>query len=66
VFIVYAGYAGWAPGQLDQEVSRGGWHILQADQESVFDKTPEEVWPELIRRTVRFVGQSSGRVTGLP
>lgn len=50
-FRVYAGYAGWAPGQLDQEVSRGGWHILQADQESVFDKTPEEVWPELIRRS---------------
>lgn len=50
-FRVYAGYAGWAPGQLDREVSRGGWHILQADEESVFDKTPAEVWPELIRRS---------------
>jgi putative transcriptional regulator len=59
-FRVYAGYAGWAPGQLDHEVSRGGWHILQADEASVFDKTPSEVWPELIRRTsalwVRVVG----------
>ncbi|MGD8509381.1 MAG: YqgE/AlgH family protein [Syntrophobacterales bacterium] len=50
-FRVYAGYAGWAPGQLDHEVSRGGWHILQADEESVFDKTPSEIWPELIRRS---------------
>jgi len=60
-FRVYAGYAGWAPGQLDQEVSRGGWHILEADEESVFDKTPAEIWPELIRRSsalwVRVVGE---------
>ena len=60
-FRVYAGYAGWAPGQLDHEVSRGGWHILQADQESVFDKTPSEIWPELIRRSsalwVRAMGE---------
>jgi putative transcriptional regulator len=50
-FRVYAGYAGWAPGQLDREVSRGDWHILQADAETVFDKAPSEIWPELIRRS---------------
>ena len=50
-FRVYAGYAGWAPGQLDMEVSRGGWHILRADPESVFDKSPPDIWPELIRRS---------------
>ena len=60
-FRVYAGYAGWAAGQLDHEVSRGSWHILQADQGSVFDKTPSEIWPELIRRSsalwVRVMGE---------
>ena len=50
-FRVYAGYAGWAPGQLDLEVSRGGWHILRADPETVFDKSPPDIWPELIRRS---------------
>ena len=50
-FRVYAGYAGWAPGQLDMEVSRGGWHILRADPETVFDKSSPEIWPELIRRS---------------
>lgn len=50
-FRVYAGYAGWAPGQLDMEVSRGGWHILRADPETVFDKSPPDIWPELIRRS---------------
>jgi putative transcriptional regulator len=51
-FQVYAGHAGWAPGQLDQEVSRGDWHILRADAETIFDKTPSEVWPALIRRSL--------------
>lgn len=53
---VYAGHAGWAPGQLEREVSRGSWHILQADAETLFDKAPSEIWPELIRRSsVRWV-----------
>ena len=45
---VYAGYAGWAPGQLDHEVARGDWHVLPADAETVFSKTPDDVWRELI------------------
>lgn len=49
-FRVYVGYAGWFPGQLDEEVSRGGWHVLKADAEMVFRKDPSEIWPELIRR----------------
>ena len=49
-FRVYAGYAGWAPGQLDREVARGDWHVLPADAETVFDKAPGDIWPELIRK----------------
>lgn len=49
-FHAYAGYAGWAPGQLDLEVSRGDWHVLQADSRSVFEKKPSDIWPELIRK----------------
>ncbi len=50
-FRVYAGYAGWAPGQLDQEVSRKDWHVLQADSETIFDKDPSQIWPMLIRQS---------------
>ena len=46
----YVGYAGWAGGQLEMEVARGGWHIVPADATLVFDKAATEVWPELIRR----------------
>jgi putative transcriptional regulator len=47
-FRAYVGYSGWGPGQLEAEVSRGDWHILQADAATVFDKEPSKIWPELI------------------
>ncbi len=34
---VYAGSSGWAPGQLEDEILRGSWKILEADIESVFN-----------------------------
>ncbi len=50
-FRVYAGYAGWGPGQLDAELARGAWHILPGEAEAVFDANPEGLWERLIRRT---------------
>jgi putative transcriptional regulator len=47
---IFAGYSGWAPGQLQNEIARGGWHVVPADAESVFDKDPARLWPELIER----------------
>mgnify|MGYP001361144205 CR=1 FL=1 len=47
---VYYGHAGWAPGQLQNELERGGWHVVPADAATVFDKDPEHIWPELIKR----------------
>ncbi len=47
-FRVYAGHVGWAPGQLDREVASGGWHVLEANTETIFDKVAAEIWPELI------------------
>ncbi len=46
---IYAGYAGWAPGQLDHEVERGDWIVWPADAGSVFSEAPHEVWHELVR-----------------
>jgi len=55
-FRIFAGYAGWAPNQLDFEISRGDWHVLKADAETVFDKKPAEIWQELIlRASVKWV-----------
>ena len=49
-FRVYAGYSGWAPGQLQAEIARGGWYVIQADAEMVFAADASSVWPELIKR----------------
>ncbi len=49
-FHAYVGYAGWGPGHLDHEVSRGDWYISPADEAFVFDKAPEEIWLELIEK----------------
>jgi putative transcriptional regulator len=47
-FRVYAGYAGWAPGQLEAEVRRGDWYILPAGPEWIFTHWPAEIWDRLI------------------
>ena len=49
-FRIYAGYAGWAPEQLESECDRGHWHVLKADTETLFDKKSSEIWQELIQR----------------
>jgi len=49
-FRAFIGYAGWGPGQLDQEVSRGDWHVAPADEAMVFDRASGEIWPELIEK----------------
>ncbi len=50
-FHAYVGYAGWASGQLEREVLKGGWHIFPADAEVVFSEKPSNIWPEFIRKT---------------
>ncbi|HET8759943.1 MAG TPA: YqgE/AlgH family protein [Nitrospiria bacterium] len=45
----YAGYAGWAPGQLDAEMATDSWIVVPADSKWIFDADPKVVWPELMR-----------------
>lgn len=47
---VFAGFAGWAPGQLESEIARGDWHLAAADARTVLEKKPERLWEELERR----------------
>jgi len=50
-FRVYAGYAGWAPRQLQAEFDRGDWRIVQGDPDIVFIHNPADIWTEMIRRS---------------
>ncbi len=49
-FRAYAGYAGWAPGQLAQELRRGDWLVAPGDLEAVFSGEGEALWRRLLRR----------------
>lgn len=46
---VYAGYAGWAPRQLQAEVAQGSWWLVPADAARIFTAQPEALWEELVR-----------------
>ena len=46
----YAGYAGWSPGQLQAEIKRGDWIIVEADTNIVFEDDTESLWQSLRKR----------------
>jgi putative transcriptional regulator len=47
---LYAGYAGWGAGQLDQEIAEGSWHLAAAEEADLFTATPERLWSQVLRR----------------
>jgi putative transcriptional regulator len=50
---VFAGYSGWAPGQLQTEIKRGGWYTLPADANTIFSDDPAKIWDKLVERASR-------------
>jgi len=44
------GYAGWAAGQLEAEMTTGAWAIARADERLVFDEDPQQKWIEAMTR----------------
>jgi len=46
---LFIGYAGWAAGQLDDEMARGSWHVVPATDELVFAEDPHTLWKTLTR-----------------
>ena len=47
---VYVGYAGWGPGQLDDELDEGSWIVEPALPEDVFTDDPDGLWSGVLRR----------------
>lgn len=43
-FLTVLGYAGWAPGQLENELKAGGWFTVPADPGIVFDDKYDTKW----------------------
>lgn len=47
---VFAGHAGWGPGQLDAEMDENSWIVEPALPEDVFALDPDRLWAEVMRR----------------
>jgi putative transcriptional regulator len=47
---VFAGYAGWGPGQLEDELSRDDWILDPAQTSDVFGASPETLWESVLER----------------
>jgi putative transcriptional regulator len=47
---VFAGHAGWAPGQLDDELSEGAWWVLGGSPDDLFSAEPTSMWRRVLRR----------------
>ncbi|MFQ5635499.1 MAG: YqgE/AlgH family protein [Gammaproteobacteria bacterium] len=45
---LYAGYAGWVPGQLEAEIRRGSWTVMPAAATLVFSTAPGDLWEHLV------------------
>jgi putative transcriptional regulator len=45
---VYAGYAGWAPGQLDGELDEGAWIVESVDPDDPF--RDGDIWSYTLKR----------------
>jgi putative transcriptional regulator len=47
---MFAGYAGWSPGQLEDEMKRQAWLTHPASLDLVFDSDPAQLWRMILRQ----------------
>ena len=47
---VFAGYAGWGAGQLEDEIGEGSWIVEPALPDDVFASEPDHLWSAVLRR----------------
>jgi putative transcriptional regulator len=50
---VYAGHAGWGPGQLEDELEEEAWIVEAPRREELFSDDPEGLWSAVLRRKGR-------------
>lgn len=47
---VFAGYAGWAAGQVEGEIANRGWWVVDAEIDDLFTDDPSRLWANVLRR----------------
>jgi putative transcriptional regulator len=47
---VFAGHAGWGPGQLEDELAEEAWIVEAPQREEIFCEDPDALWTAVLRR----------------
>ncbi len=47
---IFAGYAGWRPGQLEEELVDGAWYVVESEPGDVSAPDPARLWRSVLRR----------------
>jgi putative transcriptional regulator len=47
---LFAGYAGWGPGQLEAELEEPSWIVVAAVADDAFADDPDELWRNVLHR----------------
>jgi len=62
---VFIGHAGWAPGQLENEIAAGGWLVAPATAEFLFYEG-DDLWDEVSRQINASTLQSMLNIKHVP
>jgi putative transcriptional regulator len=58
--LIALGYAGWGPGQLEDEIAQNAWLVAPASQALIFVDEPEQLWTA----AVASLGVTPGHLSG--
>jgi putative transcriptional regulator len=47
---IFAGYAGWSPGQLEGEIRTGSWYVVDAEPADLLTREPGDLWRSVLSR----------------
>lgn len=47
---IFAGYSGWSEGQLEVEIRRGDWYVVDSEVRDAFTPDPDGLWRDVLRR----------------
>lgn len=47
---IFAGYAGWGSGQLEEEIAEGSWYVVDSSTHDIFHADPSRLWSSVLRR----------------
>jgi putative transcriptional regulator len=46
----YMGHAGWVAGQLQREIERGDWYVVDVEPAAIFSSRPTSIWIRMIEK----------------